>query len=132
MKKHILTQIIAVMLLFLYIAIMVLGGADTITGYGTSDICGNYVCEIEESYATCPKDCATTCGDNKCEEHETYTCVMDCREARTAQIEEKAFFSTAVLMVFAVCTAVMFVGIALISTPSKPAGRRNKHRASRR
>lgn len=134
MQKHIRTQIIAVSLVFIYLGIMMLGGLDTITGFfvSNSSECGNYVCETGESIVTCPDDCVATCGDNKCEEHETYTCVMDCEEARTAQIEEKAFFSTSVLMTFAACVAVMFIGIALIATPRKPASRRRKRRSSRR
>lgn len=133
MEKHTFKQILAFSLVFIYICVMLVSGLDSITGFVSSSQCGNNVCEVEENYATCPKDCAATCGDNLCEEEETYTCVMDCKEARTATIEERAFFSSAVMTVFAVSTALMLGAIALIATPRKAErARKRKRKSSRR
>lgn len=131
MQKHIRTQLIGILLVFIYLAIMMAGGIDTITGYVSSAKCGNYVCETEENYATCPTDCVGTCGNNICEQEETHTCVMDCREARSANIEEKAFSVGATWIVFAASTAVLIIGIALIGNPKKRT-RRRKRKLSRR
>lgn len=129
MQKHTKIQLLGISLVFIYLAVMVLGGLDTITGFVSSSKCGNHVCETEENYATCPNDCVGTCGNNICEEEETYTCVMDCPKARSAKIEEKAFSVGATFIVFAASVAVLVIGVALIG---KPKIRRKKRRFSRR
>jgi hypothetical protein len=117
----------------MFLGIMMIGGLDTITGLVSSSKCGNYVCEVEENVVTCPNDCLATCGDNICEELERYTCVMDCKEARTAKIEEKAYFTGAVWLVFAASIAMLLVGIAVLAKPKRRVTkRRRKRRTSRR
>ena len=43
-------------------------------------VCGNNICEQEETYNTCPQDCQSQiCGDGKCDSGETReNCCVDC------------------------------------------------------
>lgn len=133
MDRQTRTQLFAISMVLLYMSIMIFSGVDTITGAISSSSCGNNVCEVEESIASCPDDCVATCGDDKCEAHETYTCVIDCAKARTAKIEEKAYFVGAVWITFAASIAVLFIAVALMGKPRKVRRRRRKkRRASRR
>lgn len=41
--------------------------------------CGNTKCDAGETHSTCPADCPAVCGDTKCEGSETQsTCPVDC------------------------------------------------------
>ncbi len=126
MKK----QLIGLALVVVYLTVMVLFGLDNITGYVSSSKCGNYVCETEESVATCPTDCVATCGDHICEAHERYTCVIDCKDARNVKIEQRAFHTGAIWMVFTASAAIMLIAIALLEQPGVRTRRRKKRRTS--
>jgi hypothetical protein len=41
-------------------------------------VCGNLVCEWDESFTTCSDDCPTVCGDGLCEGEEPFFCTTDC------------------------------------------------------
>ena len=131
MQKHHRNQIIGISLVLMFLGVMMIGGIDTITGLVSSSKCGNYVCEVEENIVTCPNDCLATCGDNICEENERFTCVIDCLEARTAKIEEKAYFTGAIWLVFAASIALLLVGVAVISKPRRKTRRRKIRRSQR-
>jgi hypothetical protein len=41
--------------------------------------CGDGVCEVGETHATCPEDCKSVCGDGVCDSDETKaSCPQDC------------------------------------------------------
>ncbi len=45
------------------------------------DSCGDGVCDIDETAATCPYDCSNTCGDDTCDSDEdAEECPADCPE----------------------------------------------------
>ncbi|MBI4044161.1 MAG: hypothetical protein HY392_00460 [Candidatus Diapherotrites archaeon] len=48
---------------------------------GTSEVCGNGVCSINETTSNCPTDCKAVCGDKICTGNESRaTCPQDCIE----------------------------------------------------
>lgn len=49
--------------------------------YRSSSVCGNNVCENDESIGNCAADCLGGCGDGVCEGDEEYLCPDDCAYA---------------------------------------------------
>ena len=45
---------------------------------GPAPTCGDHLCELPETPASCPADCTYTCGNGICEPGETYSCPADC------------------------------------------------------
>lgn len=54
---------------------------------GAGGLCGNGVCDQEESATSCPSDCAkASCGDGQCQLSEQGTCAYDCSPGAAAAV----------------------------------------------
>ena len=60
--------------------IVTLASVGVLTGrmYAGSAICGNTICEVGETQASCVEDCFSICGDAICQEGEALVCPDDC------------------------------------------------------
>jgi hypothetical protein len=88
-----------------------------------ASLCGNEVCEEDESEEICPEDCAkpSVCGNGVCEKGETpQNCIADCGALMAYFISAEGLKRNIwVIFGFALMIAV-FIGFYYLSKPQKP------------